>query len=163
MLSKTQAKIKSILKEFREQQEINSNKHWYVVNITYSTETFYTRVNSVSELYKRLSNSKTALVGHPSNREWWKELDPSGFYDFTPNKDITVLSFVLETKKKINELEFKSRVKKIAPYLDIVIGNKTKNEYEFEFELINDFFRKYEPKTELFGDIKRTTKYNELP
>ena len=158
MLSKTQAKIKSILKEYREQQEINHNKNWYVVTITYSTDTFYRYLNSVSQLYKRLSNSKSGLVGLPSNREWWNELDPSGFYDFTPNKDIAVLSFVLETKKKINELEFKSRVKKIAPYLEIFIGNKSQKDFEFELEFIKEFFQKYEPKTELFGHIKRTTK-----
>ena len=63
------------------------------------------------EFYKRLSNSKTALPRNPINHEWWLKLDPNGFYDFTPNKDIAVLSFVLETKKKINELELKSRVK----------------------------------------------------
>ncbi len=162
MLSKTQAKIKSILKEFKEQQESNSNKHWYVVTITYSTESFYRRVSSVSQFYQKISNSKTTLVGHPSNREWWKELDPSGFYDFTPNKDISVLSFVLETKKKINELELKSRLKKIAPYLEIFIGNKSQKDYEFELAFIKDFFQKYETKTELFGDVKRNKKYNEL-
>ena len=68
-----------------------------------------------------------------------------------------MLSFVLETKKKINELEFKSRVKKIAPYLEIYIGNKTQKDFEFELEFIKEFFQKYEPKTELFGDIKRNT------
>ena len=73
-----------------------------------------------------------------------------------------VLSFVLETKKKINELEFKSRVKKIAPYLEIYIGNKTKKDFEFELAFIKEFFLKYEAKTELFGDVKRNTKYNEL-
>lgn len=155
MLSKTQAKIKSILKEFKEQQESNSSKHWYVVTITYSTETFYRRVRSVSEFYQKISNSKTTLVGHPSNRDWWKDLSPSGFYDFTPNKDIAVLSFVLETKKKINELELKSRIKKIAPYLEIFIGNKNQKDFEFELAFIKEFFYKYEPKTELFGDIKR--------
>lgn len=163
MLSKTQAKIKSILKELEERREIKENKHWYVVTITYSTETFYRRLNSVSDFYKRISNSKATLVGQPSNREWWKELDPSGFYDFAPKKDIVVLSFVLETKKKINELEFKSRVKKIAPYLEIFIGTKTQKDFEFELAFIKEFFLKYEAKTELFGDVKRNTKYNELP
>ena len=162
MLSKTQAKIKSILNELKEQQGINQRKHWYVVTITYSTETFYRHLNSVSEFYKRLSNSKTSLTGNPSNRDWWKDLSPNGFYDFTPNKDVAVLSFVLETKKKINELELKSRIKKIAPYLEIYIGNKNQKDYEFELEFIKEFFQKYEPKTELFGDIKRTNKYFEL-
>lgn len=161
-MNKLQQKIKSLLREIKEQQE---NKYWYVATITFSTETFYRRVNSVSDFYKRLSNSKTGLVGHhnPSNRDWWSKLSPSGFYDFTPNKDTIVLSFVMETKSKLNELEFKSRVKKIAPYLEIFIGNKSQKDFEFELEFIKEFFQKYEPKTELFGDIKRTTKYNELP
>ena len=163
MLSKAQAKIKSILKELKEQQEINSTKLWYVVTITFSTETFYRSLRSVSEFYQKISNSKATLVGHPSNREWWKDLNPSGFYDFTPNKDITVLSFVLVTKKKINELELKSRIKKIAPYLEIFIVNKSQKDYEFELEFIKDFFQKYETKTELFGEIKRNKKYNKLP
>ena len=162
MLSKTQTRIKSLLNEIKEQQSNGQSKHWYVITITYSTETFYRRLNSVSDFYKRLSNSKATLLGHPSNREFWKELDPSGFYDFTPNKDIVVLSLVLETKKKINVLEFKSRIKKIAPYIEIYIGAKTQEDFEFELAFIKEFFQKYEPKTELFGDIKRTNKYFEL-
>ena len=84
-MNKLQQKIKSLLREIKEQQE---NRYWYVATITFSTEYFFRRVNSVSDFYKRLSNSKTGLVGHPSNREWWSKLSPSGFYDFSPNKDI---------------------------------------------------------------------------
>ena len=108
-MNKLQQKIKSLLREIKEQKE---NRYWYVATITFSTETFYRRVNSVSEFYKRLSNSKTGLVGQSSNREWWSKLSPSGFYDFTPNKDIIVLSFVMETKVKLNEIEFRARAKK---------------------------------------------------
>lgn len=153
-MNKLQQKIKSLLQEIKEQQE---NRYWYVATITFSTETFYRRVNSVSEFYKRLSNSKTGLVGHPSNREWWNKLRPSGFYDFTPNKDTIVLSFVMETKAKLNELEFKSRVKKIVPYIKINIGTKEQKEFEFELAFERMFYQQYEPKTEVFGDIKRNT------
>jgi|694.fasta_scaffold102591_3 hypothetical protein len=162
MLSKTQARIKSLLNEIKEQQNNSQSKYWYVITITYSTNSLYRRVSSVSELYKKLSNSKASLVGSTSNREWWRTIKPSGFYDFTPSKDISVLSFVLETKVKLNELEVKSRIKKIAPYLEIYIGGKSQKEYEFELEFIKEFFQKYEPKTELFGDIKRTNKHFEL-
>jgi hypothetical protein len=162
MLSKTQARIKSLLNEIKEQQNNGQSKYWYVITINYSTITLYRRVSSASELYKKLSNSKSGIVGSTSNREWWKTIKPSGFYDFTPSKDISVLSFVLETKVKLNELEVKSRIKKIAPYLEIYIGEKSQKEYEFELEFIKEFFQKYEPKTELFGDIKRPNKYFEL-
>ncbi len=151
-MNKLQQRIKSLLNEYKEQQE---NKHWYVATITFSTETFYRRVNSISELYKRLSNSKTALPGNPTNREWWQKLDPNGFYDFTPNKEKIVLSFVMETKVKLNGLEFKARVKKIVPYLDIKIKTKDQEEFEFELGFEREFYQKYEPRIELFGDIKR--------
>jgi hypothetical protein len=159
IMNKLQQKIQSLLREIKEQQE---NRYWYVATITFSTEYFYRRVNSVSDFYKRLSNSKTGLVGHTSNREFWSKLSPSGFYDFTPNKDIIVLSFVMETKAKLNELEFKARIKKIVPYLEISIGTKEQKEYEFELAFERKFYQQYEPKTELFGDIKRTNKFFEL-
>jgi hypothetical protein len=37
----------------------------------------------------------------------------------------------------------------------IIKGNKNQKNYEFELAFIKEFFHKYEPKTELFGDIKR--------
>ena len=153
-MNKLQQRIKSLLREIKEQQE---NRFWYVATITFSTETFYRRVVSNSDFYKRLSNSKTGLIGLSTNREWWRKLNPSGFYDFTPNKEIVVLSFVMETKVKLNELEFKARVKKIVPYLEINIGTKEQKEYEFELAFERMFYQQYEPKTELFGDIRRKT------
>lgn len=158
-MNKIQQRIKSLLSEYKKQQD---DRYWYVAKITFSTETFYRRINSVSMFYKKLSNSKTALPGNPTNREWWQKLDPNGFYDFTPTKETIVLSFVMETKVKLNELEFKARVKKIVPYLEISIGNKEQKEDEFELAFEREFCQQYEPKTELFGDIKRTNKYFEL-
>jgi hypothetical protein len=154
-MNKLQQRIKSLLNEFKEQQE---NRYWYVATITFSTETFYRFVYSISEFYKRLSNSKTALPGNPTNREWWQKLDPNGFYDFTPNKETIVLSFVMETKVKLNETELKARVKKIVPYLEINIKTKEQDEFEFELGFEREFYQKYEPKVELFGDIKRNNK-----
>ena len=150
-MNKLQHRIKSLLNKYKEQQE---NRYWYVATITFSTVTFYRRVNSVSDLYKRLSNSKSVLLGNPSNREWWQKLDPNGFYDFTPNKDTIVLSFVMETKAKLNELEFKARVKKIVPYLEISLGTKDQKDFEFELAFERGFYYQYEPRIELFGNIR---------
>jgi len=153
-MNKLQHRIKSLLKAYKEQQE---NKHWYVITITFSTDTFYRRVISVSDFYKKLSNSKTGLTGNPSNRDWWKKLNPNGFYDFSPNKDTIVLAFVMETKSKLNEIEFKARVKKIVPYLEINIETKDQKDFEFELGFEREFNYKFEPRVELFGDIKRNT------
>ena len=150
-MNKLQQRIKSLLNEYKEQQ---SNRFWYTITITFSTESFYRFVYSISEFYKRLSNSKTALPGNPTNREWWQKLDPNGFYDFTPNKETIVLYLVMETKSKLNEIEFKARVKKIVPYLEINISSKDRKDFEFELAFEREFYYKYEPKVELFGDIK---------
>ena len=65
----------------------------------------------------------------------------------------------METKSKLNELEFKSRVKKIVPYLEISVGTKEQKEYEFELAFEREFYQQYEPKTEVFGDIKRNKEF----
>ena len=155
MLSKTQAKTKYFLNEFKKQQEKTNTKNWYIIEITFSTGTFYKRLISVSEFYKRISNSKSSLVGHPSNREFWRKLSPSGFYEPYINKDIVVLTLVMETKTKLNELEFKSRVKKIAPYTEMKIGYKDQKDFEFEVAFERVFNQGPESKTILFGDIKK--------
>ena len=69
-----------------------------------------------------------------------------------------ILSFVLETKVKLNENEFKARAKKIVPYLDISIGTKDQKDFEFELAFEREFYYKYEPKIELFGNVKRRNK-----
>jgi hypothetical protein len=58
----------------------------------------------------------------------------------------------------LNENEFKARAKKIVPYLEISIGTKEEKEFEFELAFEREFYYKYEPKVELFGDIKRNNK-----
>jgi len=153
-MNKLQQRIKSLLNEYKEQQD---NKHWYVIRITFSTDTFYRRVISVSDYYKKLSNSKTGLTGNLSNREWWKKLSPTGFYDFKPNNKTIQITFFMETKSKLNELEFKARIKKIVPYLELDIETKDQKDFEFELGFEREFNYKFEPKIELFGDIKRNT------
>ena len=64
----------------------------------------------------------------------------------------------METKAKLNEIEFKARAKKIVPYLEISIGTKEQKEYEIELAFEREFYQQYEPKTEVFGDIKRSNK-----
>jgi hypothetical protein len=57
-----------------------------------------------------------------SNREWFKSLDVDGFYRYNITRDIVELTMVISTSKKLNELEFKSRVRKILKPLNIVIS-----------------------------------------
>jgi hypothetical protein len=79
----------------------------------------------------------------------------SSSYKFTKKILLRILFLVMETKLKLNELEFKSRVKKIVPYLEISVGTKEKKEYEFELAFEREYYQQNEPKTEVFGDVKR--------
>jgi hypothetical protein len=63
-MNKRQPKIKSFI------NNINNNTHWYIISIVFDNPTFFRRLNNINEFYKRLSNSKSSLTGHPSNRLW---------------------------------------------------------------------------------------------
>ncbi len=57
----------------------------------------------------------------------------------------------METKAKLNELGFKSSVKK----LEISVGTKELKDFEFELAFEREFYYKYEHKVELFGELKK--------
>ncbi len=88
--------------------------NFYVIAICFDTNSFYRRNRSISEFYKKLSNSKTGLFGNPkTNRDVWKLYSADGFYRYyiTPNE--TEIIFYLKTKANIKEKDFRYRVAKI--------------------------------------------------
>ena len=147
-----QYRIKSILKEFKEQQEINKDNYWYFITITFDTSTFFRRLNSISDVYKKLSNSKSGLTGNLSNREWWAKLKPSGFYDYTLTKDKIVFKMIMETQTKINELELKSRIKKICTYKNINIDFKDQDAFDKAYSA--EYYPVFQSGMELFGNAR---------
>ena len=106
-------------KEIAEQNNI-------IIVLTFSFETFYKRCYSISNFFKILTNGKNTLSGMKCNRDWFKSLGVDGFYRYNITRDIVELTMVISTTKKMNELEFKSRVVKIAKPLNIVIGYNDK-------------------------------------
>jgi len=144
-MKKRQYKIKSFV------NNLNNNKHWYIISIVYDSATYFRRLNNVNDLYIRLSNSKSSIIGQINNRLYWKKISPSGLYQSILTEENLILNFIIETNIKLNELEFKSRIKKICPYILIKIGYQEREEFD---KLVNTYFS-YQQNIELFGEAKR--------
>ena len=117
-----------------------------------TNSTYFRRLNNINDIYKRLSNSKSSITGHPNNRFWWKKIMPSGIYEPILTDEHLVLNFIMTTKSKLNELELKSRMKKICPYVSIKISYQEKEELD---KLSSSNYFSYRQNIELFGEAKR--------
>ena len=145
-MKKKQLKIKSFV------NNLENNNHWYVISILFDNSTYFRRLNNINDIYKRLSNSKSSITGHPNNRFWWKKIMPSGIYEAVLTDEHLVLNFIMTTKSKLNELELKSRVKKICPYVSIKICYQEKEELD---KLSSSTYFPYRQNIELFGEAKK--------
>ena len=145
-MKKRQLKIKSFV------NNLENNNHWYVILIVFDNSTYFRRLNNINDIYKRLSNSKSSITGHPNNRFWWKKIMPSGIYETVLTDEHLVLNFIMTTNSKLNELELKSRVKKICPYVSIKICYQEKEELD---KLSSNTYFPYRQNIELFGEAKK--------
>ncbi len=127
-MKNTTKKIELLVNEINQLNEKNSQtqRNDIIIVLTFSFDTFFRRCSSISNFFKILTNGKNTLTGMRCNRDWFKSLDVDGFYRYNITRDIVELIMVITTSKKINELEFKSRVAKIAKPLNIVIGYNDK-------------------------------------
>ena len=145
-MHKRQQRVKSFLKT------INYEQHWYTISIEFDNSKFFRKLYSVSDFYKRISNSKASLTGNLSNRAWWRKIKPQGFYYSEISQSSLIINFVVVTKVVINETEIKSRFIKICPYQNFHLTyKKTEN---IELLNSNNYFV-YNSSIELFGDSKR--------
>lgn len=145
-MKKRPYKIKSFI------NNLDNNKHWYIISIAFKNSTYFRKLNNINEFYKRLSNSKSSLIGHPSNRIWWKRIMPSGLYEPVLTEEVLKLNFIMSTDIKINELEFKSRVKKICPFVYMKIDYQCIDELD---KVKSNHYFSHQQNIELFGDAKR--------
>jgi hypothetical protein len=145
-MKKRQYQIKSFI------NNLNNNKHWYIISIAYDNATYFRRLNNINDLYVRISNSKSSITGQINNRSWWKKIVPSGIYQPILTQDNLVINFIMTTDIKMNELEFKSRVKKICPFIYMKIDYQCID--ELDKVKSNNYFS-HQQNIELFGEAKR--------
>ena len=145
-MNKRQPKIKSFI------NNINNNTHWYIISIVFDNSIYFRRLNNINTFYQRLSNSKSSLIGHPSNRLWWKRIMPSGIYEPIFTEENLMLNFIMTTNSKMSELEFKSRAKKICPYVSVKISYQEKEDLD---KVTSNNYFSYRQNIELFGTAKK--------
>ena len=152
-MTKKEERIKVILENYK-----NKNiKHDFVLIVLhYKTSEFFKYNLSISKFYQKITNSKSA-VGKLSNRDWFKNIK-NGFYKYQVSPETTTIYISLEPKKTINELDLKTRIKKIKPFADVIeIGLN-------DFDLLNKYFFNlfdYNSGVEVFGNLKRK-EYDDL-
>lgn len=152
-MTKKEERIKVILNNYKFK---DTKADFVLIVLTYKTSEFFKYNRTISKFYQKLTNSKSA-VGKLSNREWFKNIK-NGFYKFQVNPETTTIYISLEPKKLINELDLKTRIKKIKPFPDkIYVGIN-------DFDLLEKYFFNlfdYNTGVEVFGNLKRK-EYDDL-
>ncbi len=152
-MKKTPSLIKSFI------HHIHIDPHWYIISITFDNSNFFNKLKSIRDLYIRLSNSKSCIVGHPSNRTWWKRLKPNGFYETKIYAETLIFNFIFTTKISVNELEFKSRLKKICPYVSIDFTYLDNEKLDV---LKSKKYFSFQQNLQVFGELKKPKVINDL-
>lgn len=117
---------------------VSDNRNHIIVDVKFDRNYFDTKIKTPSNFYKYLSNSKSTLPNGITNRMWWKRLKPIGYYKYKMNNDITEITLVMYSEQYFNELELKSRIKKIGNPLQLdVFLNLTDYTTEFNENLKN--------------------------
>jgi hypothetical protein len=152
-MTKKEERIKVIIDNYKNKE---TKPDFVLIVLNYKTSEFFKYNRSISKFYQKLTNSKSA-VGKLSNREWFKNIR-NGFYKYQVNPETTTLYIGLEPKKSLNELDLKTRIKKIKPFPDVMEIGKN------DFDLLNKYFFNlfdYNTGVEVFGNLKRK-EYDEL-
>jgi hypothetical protein len=152
-MTKKEERIKVILENYKNK---NIKPDFVLIVLHYKTSNFFKYNLSISKFYQKITNSKSA-VGKLSNREWFKNIK-NGFYKYQVSPETTTIYISLEPKKTINELDLKTRIKKIKPFPEeIEIGIN-------DFDLLDKYFFNlfdYNSGVEVFGNLKRK-EYDDL-
>lgn len=124
-----------------------------IFTLKYDYEKFLSHLESPSKFFKKLSNSKMAIPGLGSNREWWKNHQPEGIYRYKISDNEIVIKFFLECKKPLNERELKLRLYKILKPKEMEFHL---NDYNYFVDSISEVIEEIREGMEFFGGMKKS-------
>jgi hypothetical protein len=90
--------------------------NWKIFEIVIDTPNFQRNVNSISQLYRKLTNSKCS-IGGITNRDYFKKINGGGYF-FKQGLDKTQIVLCLEGEK-ISNIQLMVRIRKILPNVKI--------------------------------------------
>lgn len=124
-----------------------------IFTLKYDYEKFLAQIETPSKFFKKLSNSKMAIPGLGSNREWWKNHQPEGIYRYKISDNEIIIKFFVESKKPLNERELKLRLYKILKPIEMEFHL---NDYNYFIESISDVIEEISEGMEFFGGMKKS-------
>lgn len=86
-----------------------------------------------------------------SNNEWFKELQPEGFYFFTESFNLVQFRIYLEPNKKIKYDELIKRINDIVPIIEVELYQN--DEYQFNKMFANDIFKIQKSEIQYIGKV----------
>jgi hypothetical protein len=121
--------------------------------LKYDYDKFVSNMETPSKFFKKLSNSKMAIPGLGSNRQWWKKHQPNGIYRYKISDNEIEIKFFVECKKPLNERELKLRLYKILNPKETEFHL---NNYDYFIGSISDVLEEVKEGMEMFGGMKKS-------
>lgn len=146
MKNKTTDKVRVMMERILHSEE--SFFASYVIE--YERDAFFSQNKSISDWFKKLSNSKAKTAGI-MNREWFRRI-LNGFYKYEISADVIKIWLVFETDARLHDIDLFTRIKKIRPHpkcYELVEGDLD--------NLVKNYGTLFFEKTgfEVFGALKR--------
>ena len=122
----------------------------FIVKFDY--DKFKSTIETPSNFFKKLSNSKMSIPGIGSNRDWWKKHQPNGIYRYQISDNEITIKFFLESNFYLNEREIKLRVHKILKPKEMEFHL---NDYDYYIYSISEVIDDVKEGMELFGGMRK--------
>jgi hypothetical protein len=138
-------------------------KLYYCIEITFDAIKFNEHFNDNKNFWHMLTNDFFGPKEfEKSNNEWYKELQPEGFYFINESYNLVQYRIYLETNKKIKYEELIKRVNDIVPIIEVELYHN--DEYRFNKMFANDIFKIQKSEIQYIGkaDVPEVED-NELP
>lgn len=148
MLVSVRDQIREQLNELKKEK----SKIYYCIELTFDAIKFNEHFKDFKNFWHLLTNSFFGPKEFKkSNNEWYKEIQPEGFYFINESYNLVQYRVYLETKKKLDIDEFEARVTDIAPLLEL--ESYVNDEYQFHKMFANDIFKVQKSKIEYIGSL----------
>ena len=151
--------IKEQLNEIKKEK----SKLYYCIELTFDAIKFNEHFNDSKNFWHMLTNDFFGPKEFKKpNNEWYKELQPEGFYFINESYNLVQYRIYLETNKKIKYEELIKRVNDIVPIIEVELYQN--DEYQFNKMFANDIFKIQKSEIQYIGKVDvPEIEDNELP
>jgi hypothetical protein len=151
--------IKEQLNEIKKEK----SKLYYCIELTFDAIKFNEHFNDSKNFWHMLTNDFFGPKEFKKpNNEWYKELQPEGFYFINESYNLVQYRIYLETNKKIKYEELIKRVNDIVPIIEVELYHN--DEYRFNKMFANDIFKIQKSEIQYIGKVDvPEVEDNELP